>query len=134
MLSHFLNNHALNSAHIWKSINHNQIKTGIMKKMIVVVAFLSFLFATQIAQAQPRHRHNQTARQNVRIKEGVRHGSLTRHEARALRHRQADVRHMKKVARSDGRVTPMERHRIHRAERRLDYAIYHKKHNAYRRY
>lgn len=104
-----------------------------MKKMIVVVVCLSFVLAVNTANAQPRYHRHPVAKQNARIKQGVHNGSLTRHEARDLRYRQAKVRHMKKVARRDGRVTPYERHRIHRAERRVDYAIYHKKHNVYRR-
>lgn len=105
-----------------------------MKKMIVAAAFLSFVFAAGVADAQAKQHRTPAMRQNESIRQGVRHGQLTRQEARELRGRQAKVRHMQRVARHDGRVTPYERHRIQRANRHLDYAIYHKKHNVYRRY
>lgn len=104
-----------------------------MKKIMFAVAFLSLMLTTTLVEAQTYRRHPQ-ARQNVKINQGVRNGSLTRAEARQLHRQQARIHQMKRMARADGRVTPMERHRIHMAERRADVAIYHKKHNPYRRY
>ena len=68
-------------------------------------------------------------RQQARIKQGVKSGELTRGEAARLEAREAKIQHDKKVAKSDGQVTPAERRKLQREENRASHKIYKLKHN-----
>ena len=86
--------------------------------------FLLFLFngmlITGIALAQtvtPKVAKKQ-ANQHARINEGVKSGELTKKEAAALRAREAKLQRDKKIAKSDGKVTPAERAKLNREANR----------------
>jgi hypothetical protein len=68
--------------------------------------------------------------QRGNIREGVREGDLTRHEANELRARQRDVQRSREQARrDDGYVDRQERRRIKKKQRRLGNEIYEERHD-----
>lgn len=91
------------------------IKAG----LIAIVAVLTI----QVANAHPNHR----------VRQGVRTGQLTPHEAEMLRVQKAHVQSLKRIARADGHVTPRERVIINRSQRSLNRNIYRQKHDVDRR-
>ncbi|MGN6569542.1 MAG: hypothetical protein ACTHJ0_16405 [Flavipsychrobacter sp.] len=102
-----------------------------MKRIIFGMLVLGTLFTAQIASAQthtPVINERQSYQQH-RIRRGVRTGELTRHETRNLERREAHIQRDKRIAKADGRVTPMERRHIRREENRTSAAIYRDKHN-----
>lgn len=88
-----------------------------------------------IAEAQtatPRVRERQINQQQ-RIKQGVKSGELTTGEALRMEARQAKIQHDKKVAKSDGIVTPQERAKLNREQSNASRKIYRQKHDAQKR-
>jgi hypothetical protein len=69
------------------------------------------------------------ARQHARIRQGVRSGELTRHEARSLRRDQRHIARVERRAKADGQVTPAERARLNKAQNHESRKIYRLKHN-----
>jgi Ni/Co efflux regulator RcnB len=103
-----------------------------MKRIIFGVLILGSLFTAQIASAQTRTPviNERQEHQQHRIKQGVRSGELTRHETRNLERREAKIQRDKRIAKSNGRVSPAERRHLRREENRTSHAIYRDKHNA----
>jgi hypothetical protein len=85
--------------------------------------------ATTTSTSTPRIDRREV-NQHVRIQQGVRSGTLTKPEARNLRHGQRHVRRVERRAKADGTVTPRERARITAAQNHQSRKIYRKKHNA----
>jgi len=87
-----------------------------MKTTTILIATLAFGLVCGTAAAQdqpapaktPRVTHRQI-NQQARIKQGVKSGELTKGETRKLEREQAKIQHDKKVAKSDGKITPQER-------------------------
>ncbi len=103
-------------------------------KQVIFAAFLGVaMFLGINADAQTRINRTQY-NQHQRIKQGVRNGQLTKHEARRLHMQQAKVRHYKQMAMADGRVTPRERQMIRHTQKQANRNIYYKKHNGRNRY
>lgn len=102
-----------------------------MKKLLMTLGVFGLLFIGQDVMAQSVT-HKQV-HQHKRIHHGVKKGTITPREAKALRVQQAHIRSMKRVAMADGRITPGERVIINRAQRRASKNIYHKKHNVHNR-
>lgn len=102
-----------------------------MKRIIFGMLILGSLFTAQIASAQTRTPviNERQEHQQHRIKQGVRSGELTRHETRNLERREGRIQRDKRIAKADGRVTPMERRHIRHEENRTSAAIYRDKHN-----
>lgn len=102
-----------------------------MKQVILAATIFGAMFIGLSADAQTRtprinkHQYNQHAR----IKQGVRSGELTRHEARGLKMQQAKIRHYKQMAKADGKINRSERKMIYHAQKNANRNIYHKKHN-----
>jgi hypothetical protein len=69
------------------------------------------------------------ARQDQRIHDGMRDGSLTRGEANRLERGQDHINRYEARARSDGVVTPQERNRIDNVQNRESRQIYAARHN-----
>lgn len=57
-------------------------------------------------------------RQENRIRDGVQDGSVTNHEAKALRGEQEEIREDLRAAKKDGKVTRPEARHIHREQNR----------------
>jgi hypothetical protein len=98
--------------------------------MIIMVAALTVSIAG-VAAAQPGARsvERRTAQQELRIRQGVRSGQLTRRETVRLRHGQRHIRNMELRAREDGQAGRRERVRLHRALDRQSVRIWRLKHN-----
>jgi hypothetical protein len=71
--------------------------------------------------------------QKARIKEGVKSGELTKHEAKKLRKEEKEIREEKKAAKADGTVTKEERKEIRKDERKASRDIAKQKHDAQKR-
>ena len=102
----------------------NLLKTA-LTILVLAVPLASF--------AQPRHTQPLNQRQaslERRIDQGVRSGSLTRHEAARLYRGQRQLNSMVYRARADGRVSPRERAGLERAMERQSRRIFRQKHDA----
>jgi len=73
------------------------------------------------------------AEQQRRIDQGIATGELTRHEADILQDNLNWIKAEEARLKADGRLTPGERARLHRALDRNSTMIYKKKHNPVRR-
>jgi len=71
--------------------------------------------------------------QTLRIQEGVKSGSLTEAEARALKEQQRAIRRQKNALRADGKLDAKERHRLNVELDRQSESIYQQKRNGYHR-
>lgn len=69
-------------------------------------------------------------RQQERIQQGRRDGSLTRHEVFELEREQAQIRGLIQRARADGRIDPYERREIERAQDAANRHIFVERHDA----
>ena len=67
--------------------------------------------------------------QDKRIDEGVKHGELTKKEARKLEREQAHIEKMETKAEADGKITKGEMRRIEKAQNKASADIHRKKHN-----
>jgi hypothetical protein len=100
-------------------------------KTLAVTPLLVLLAAP--AMAHPKHADNgvreRIERQEMRIKQGVRSGQLTRHEAKRLKHNQRDVSLLYKQLRRDGRLDRLDRKLLRRELDRNGKLIKRLKHN-----
>ncbi|MBL7713028.1 MAG: TerB family tellurite resistance protein [Chitinophagaceae bacterium] len=99
-----------------------------MKSSIVLAAF-ALLFSVS---ASAQHIYKTNARQQARVHQGMRCGTITPAEHRAIKRQQQDVRLAVRVAKSDGVITPSERRIIRREQMQASNTIYNAKHNNYR--
>lgn len=107
-----------------------------MRKITMLLTAIAMMMVVHTADAHPHHRkkvaHKQY-NQHKRIQHGVHSGKLTRHEMAMLRAQQAEVRHYKRMAMADGRITPCERQLINRSQMEASRNIYRQKHDGQRR-
>jgi hypothetical protein len=96
-----------------------------------VLLLVIVVFAANTANAQSRYIQRE---QHYRIQQGVRHGQLTRNEARQLKMQQRNIKRMKRIAMANGYVSPIEKARIRNAERRAERNIYIQKHDRQRKF
>jgi len=99
-------------------------------RILSLAATLLAVTAT-LAAAHPQGSRidRRQAAQQLRIRDGVRQGQLTRGEVKRLRRGQAHVRRMERRAKSDGVLTPRERARLGRAQDVQGRRIFRFKHN-----
>jgi hypothetical protein len=98
--------------------------------MLIMAIALTFSIAgVAAAQPCPRHPARRAARQELRIRQGVHAGQLTRREAHRLRLGQRHIRRMELRARACGRVGPRAHARMHRAFDRQSARIWRLRHN-----
>jgi hypothetical protein len=102
----------------------------ITKLLLLVATATTLIAGIAAANDQTPRADRREARQHARIHQGVKSGELTRREARNLRAGQRHVDRMEARAKSDGKVTPRERARLHRAQNHQSHKIWRKKHNA----
>jgi hypothetical protein len=101
-----------------------------MRKIILTA--IAFCIAGTVAMSQtatPVVKERQV-RQQKRIAQGVKSGELTPAETARLETREAKIQHDKKVAKSDGVVTPTEKAKLSREQNRTSRAIRRQKHDA----
>jgi hypothetical protein len=101
-----------------------------MKKFLALIPVTFLIVIAAIAQTATPGVTERQINQRERIKEGQKSGELTKPEARHLKAREAKIQHDKKVAKSDGVVTPEEKAKLQREENRSSRAIYRQKHDA----
>ncbi len=96
-----------------------------------MILMLGAVFMADFARAQVRTPQvvRRQYRQQQRIRQGLRDGSLTLREARQLEMLERKLRQDKRIAKSDGIVTYSERIRLNREEDNISRAIYRKRHN-----
>jgi len=99
-----------------------------MKYLLLIPAVLMIAIVASAQTATPGVTERQVNQQE-RIGNGVKSGELTPRETRRLEAREAKIQHDKKVAKSDGVVTPAERAKLQREENRTSRAIYRQKHD-----
>jgi hypothetical protein len=97
--------------------------------LIMAIALTVSIAGVAAARTCPRQSARRAVRQELRIRQGVRAGQLTRRETYRLRLGQRHIRRMELRARADGRVGPRERVRLHRAHERQDARIWRLRHN-----
>lgn len=96
---------------------------------LVAVLVSAILAGSASAHPQSPRVDRREARQHARIVAGVRHGQLTRAEARRLRRGQMRIHRMEARAKADGRLTPRERARLAHAQNRESRRIWRLEHN-----
>jgi hypothetical protein len=96
--------------------------------MVFVTTAVS-LGITSAAFGQRRYIDRREHREQVRIREGIRSGELTRREAGRLEAQQARIRVDERFARADGHVSYRERARLDRELDRASRSIYRQKHD-----
>jgi hypothetical protein len=107
-----------------------------MKRLVSVLLSIAFVLGMSIsviAQIRTPSINNRERRQQKRIRQGVRSGSLTRREAARMERQQARTHRIEARAKSDGRITARERARLQVRENRTSRHIYRQKHDAQRR-
>lgn len=107
-----------------------------MKRFVSILLSAAFLLGVSISAIAQTHTpgiNNRERRQQKRIRQGVRSGSLTRREAARMERQQARTHRIEAKAKSDGTVTARERARIQARENRTSRHIYRQKHDAQRR-
>lgn len=102
-----------------------------MKKILTLTA-VCFAFAIS-ASAQFRTDKPGMRQENMRERQGIRNGSITRGEAIRIEKQQRDYRRAVVGARADGYVSARERVNIRRQDRQVDRTIFRTKHNCNRR-
>ena len=101
-----------------------------MKKVIGIIAsFLILGCLSAAAQDGGTRAEVRQDAQRVRIAQGIREGEVTRREAAGLRMEQRHVRRARRRAAADGQVTPMERRKLDRKQRRASRDIHRARHN-----
>ena len=106
-----------------------------MQRIVSTLLSITFVLALGItvsAQQTPgvdRREH----RQQRRIHQGVKSGSLSRREAARMERQQARTRRLEAKAKADGKVTRRERARLQHRENRTSRRIYRQKHDRNRR-
>lgn len=96
-----------------------------MNKLIKIVAILTFVAVA----AEARRDQGRENRQQDRIAQGVKSGSLTKKEAKRLHQGQKHVDRMQNHAMKDGQMTDVEKARIEKAQDRQSRQIYKQKHD-----
>lgn len=100
-----------------------------IQAMVLAMVLAVSIASVASANDQTPRVDRREARQQYRIGQGVGSGQLTRGEARRLERGERHIRRMERWAKADGRVTPRERMRLHRALNHESRRIYRLKHN-----
>ena len=100
-----------------------------MKKVLMLAALVALAMTSVTAQTATPHVTKRQVKQQARIQQGAKSGELTRGETRRLERQQMKIQHDKKVAKSDGVVTPAERAKLSKEQNRASKRIYRLKHN-----
>jgi hypothetical protein len=107
-----------------------------MKRIAVATMIAALSLATvSIANAGDRDPRVNARQQNqqARIRQGVRSGELTGHEARKLEHEERGVRKEERQDKADGQLTAAERKDLHQDLNKASRDIYAQKHDGQER-
>lgn len=100
-----------------------------MFKIIATAAAATVTLTLAAAPAFADRVDYRQARQADRIEQGLRNGSLTRHEAARLKAEQERIAALERQAERDGRLTREERARLNAAQNHASRNIYSEKHD-----
>ena len=100
-----------------------------MKSKVWGLLLAAAVCATPAWASGKRSINNIQHREQLRIRQGIRSGELTRPEARRLESQQAKIRVDERFARADGKLTAKERTRLHRELGHASRNIYRQKHD-----
>lgn len=103
-----------------------------MKKlliMIVVAGSIGVFAESSIGQITPGADRRQR-NQRHRVKNGIRSGEITKHEAKSIRRSTRSAKRYEARAKSDGKVTWRERARLQHKENKASRKIFRTKHNS----
>jgi hypothetical protein len=89
-----------------------------MKKIILISAVLLIASASLMKAQTALPTTSRQVTQQARIADGVNDKELTRHERARLEREQRKIQHDKKVAKSDGSVSPEEKKLLRREQNR----------------
>jgi hypothetical protein len=105
-----------------------------MKKIILISVFL-FIASTGLIEAQQtiKQTTGRQAKQQARIEQGVSSGELTRDETARLEREQRRIQIEKRMAKSDGTVTPAEKKFLKREQNHASRDIKRQKNDAQER-
>ena len=95
---------------------------------MIVKGFILGMLVSAIGFAAGRHDHRE-ARQNARIRQGVKSGELTESEAAKVRQQQRKIHRTEERMEADGQVSAGEAAKLERMQDRASKTIYRKKHN-----
>lgn len=105
-------------------------------RFLIVLGIAAFFAVPMTAQTQEPTASDKTpgvdARQKVqreRIKEGVKSGELTKHEAQKLAREQKKIRRHEAKAKADGEVTKQERAKLQKEQNKTSRHIAREKHD-----
>jgi len=98
--------------------------------VVVAIASLSSYAQRMGEDARIDRIDQREARQEARIREGVRSGELTRRETARLERQQSAIRSAEARAKADGYVSPREAARIDRMQDRASRSIHREKNDA----
>ena len=102
--------------------------TAIVLAVGVSAAFAQAPATPKDPLATPKIDYRQ-ANQEKRINQGIASGSLTTREAAKLDKREAKIESNKLAAKSDGQITPAERHKLKHEQNQVSRAIKREKHD-----
>lgn len=105
-----------------------------MKKILLTALIMGAFAATSFAQSRTPYIRDKKHNQHARIHNGVRNGSLTAREARALERQQRDIDRTIRRAKADGIVTHRERAIIRQKQRMANRNIYVQNHDRQHRW
>jgi hypothetical protein len=101
-----------------------------MKTLITLMALTAFMAAPAFADGvRDSGVDTRQYNQQVRIREGVKAGDLTRSETHRLREQQRDVRQLERAYNSDGTLTRAERVDLHHEQNQASRSIRRQKHD-----
>lgn len=104
-----------------------------MKRLLVPVlaAGAIVVVMASVASAHPYgpHLRRRAVHQELRIRDGIRQGDLTRGERRRLHAAQMRALHARRRMMADGHLSVRERARLHRMMDRQSFRIYRFRHN-----
>jgi hypothetical protein len=110
------------------------VKVNRLFGLTITVSLTLILGATAMAGPRTPYINRRQENQQDRIRQGIRSGELTRHEAVRLERQSGRNQAEKLIDKSDGYVTPAERRQLDRQLNRESRNIYRLKHNERERY
>lgn len=101
-----------------------------MKSRILIVIIMGIFSIVSISGHAQQHINKRQAAQHYRIAQGRMQGEISHREAYMLRKQQQRICKGERMAKLDGRITPLERKRLHGMQQRANRSIKHARHNA----
>jgi len=105
-----------------------------MKRIILIIAALIFTTSSIFPKNVKTPKINKKQKkQIVKINQGIKSGELTGKEAKKLLKQERKLQKQKKIAKSDGFISPKERTKLRKETKKMDAKIYKQKHDKQKR-